>query len=176
MLSEKDLSSIVVSRKGFTTFLLISLVAFSGFVIASAFINVFIREQESMPLYLSIFGILGLIIPVWTIPIALTLKIVVSKQELHTSSIWGERHLDWKAVEEIRIWPTFFDRYWVQLPRNDGRRIVTLSTYIFANHHEVVKAIVEAAHLSNPKIPLNMWAKEIYGKPPYGIFSKKESA
>ena len=172
MLEEVSQSNSVESRKGVSTFLQVGLVAFSGFCTVSAFVNVYVFEQATMPLYLTAIGVAIILANIWLIPMALTMKLIITDSEISVTSIWGRRCVASEKVTEVRAIPTFFVRHLSELEVQGQQRPLRLLTALFANHRELHKALADTVYVKNSAAKVNIWFEAEYGKPPYGIFGK----
>jgi hypothetical protein len=106
--------------------------------------------------------------------IALFAKYEVTVDRISVKHWWKHRSADWKNIEVVTLY-----NYWgwgynvrIKLINNIEQDIILFPSFV-GNNHNIVKAIIEAATLSNPSI--RFVGIHEFGPPPYGIFVEKKS-
>ena len=164
--------TIIQSRQGFLTiFMSVICFSFAGISI-QLLLEAYTFRTRLMPLSLLTACTVGLLFFWFGIEL-LTTQIVVSLQGITVKSITSSKFLCWRQVQKLYIVPTYFGLYNVSL-KQDEKRHLFVPTYTFANRRELIQVSIEAAKTKNPELTLNAWVENLYGLPPYGIFTDKD--
>jgi hypothetical protein len=114
--------------------------------------------------------VMAVILPTFLLTL-ITSRYTVTRKGVATRSIWRSRQIMWNEVKALKLVPTYFQVFNIQIILCSSNRHVGLLTAFMSNRNELHKAIIEAARASNPNVELNDWVIHEYGQPPYGIFS-----
>jgi len=100
---------------------------------------------------------------------ALNTVIIVAREKLVVSYFGKAHSYSWNEFSALRLVPTFFNTYNIQLDLKSGKTITLLLSFI-GNQKDLTKSIIEACVKENPSIELNRLSTEAYGSPPFGYF------
>lgn len=101
----------------------------------------------------------------------LTQQITISKEQLMSRSIYGRKSFSLKSVKGIEIISNIYGGYVLNIVQSThGKtRKAALTLTAFSNARDLSKAAIEAAQFANPRVKLNLLAREIAQQPPHNI-------
>lgn len=109
------------------------------------------------------------------------ITVKISTTEMVTQTLIGTRRTSFSGIQEVKILPTYgttffrgFNIAGIKDTSKTRGSHIALQASVYANRHELVKAIIEAAFLANPNVQIDRHLLDYYGQPPYGIFKSKE--
>jgi hypothetical protein len=102
-----------------------------------------------------------------------TIRYMISSKGIVISSVFGKSQAKWGEFKSIRVPAisgyTFFLGFNIVLFRSE-RRGLSIPASIFANRHDLVRAVIEAAKIGHQGIEVDEFLTDKYGRPPYGFF------
>lgn len=102
---------------------------------------------------------------------AISARYTIDRDGILSKTIWRKRKIFWKEISQIKLIPTYFGRFSVQLVNKQNNEHFPLFVAVMTNSKLFTLALAEAAHHANPNIKFDRIFTGIYGLPPYGIFS-----
>lgn len=121
-------------------------------------------------------GVFALSIGVITLTMSLlgfTNKVTVNLKSIGQRNIFTKRKVFWKDVQSIHLDNNAFGGYNTILKLYAQKDMIIISS-LAGMSNELTKAIIEAALSANPSIKLEGFWSDVFGPPPYGIFTKKD--
>ncbi len=169
----------IQAKKGFILFCIVAL----GIIGAMSFlILLFVPANSSSGQSIMFevgWGILVVFIFAFIATSNLTRQTIISQQSILDFGPFGRAEYPMQGCTKVLVLPMYGNtiffgwNIFIQFQDKGQFRGTTIYASLYANRHDLVKAVIEAAYLSNPKVEIDRSLLRSYGLPPYGIFKDK---
>lgn len=170
-----------IAKRGSLLYIIATIIAVSALGLAWFLVFFILIPQKQLPLFSLLSFLVEIFVGIYIAIAIFTKSIVIKPNALVDSGPFGKTELLMEHCTEVRIMPGFGEtvffgvNIFASFEREGTRQSKVVLASLYANRHELVKAVIESAYRSNPNVSVDRLLLLKYNRPPYGIFNIKKA-